>query len=92
MIQILLDARAQLETEGGEYSTSLMAACAACRLSAVRLLVSKGARTSYVRDGVAFNVLLAVKSFPAITQWLLVGRYTEGPRSLMDRRFYTHHS
>ena len=82
LICILLDAGAALELEGGEHGTPLMAACAAGHLSAVRVLVSKGAKLHYTKDGNTTRALDKAKHFPEIERWLLVGRYTEGPRLL----------
>ena len=82
LISILLDAGAALELEGGEHGTPLMGACAAGRLCAVRVLVSKGAKLHYTKDGNTIRALDKAKHFPEIERWLLVGRYTEGPRLL----------
>lgn len=79
---ILLDAGAQLELEGSEQGTPLMAACATGRLAAVKLLVARGAQTSYVKDGQLYSVLLAAKHHPEVRRWLLVGRFLEGPKLL----------
>ena len=81
-LSLLLDAGAQLELEGSEHGTPLMAACAAGRLAAVRLLVARGARTSYVKDGQTFSAFLAAKYHPEVRRWLLVGRFLEGPKLL----------
>ena len=83
LICILLDAGAALELEGGDYGTPLMAACATGHLSVVKVLVSKGAKLHYTKDGHTVRALDKVKHFPEIEHWLLVGRYTEGPRLLM---------
>ena len=82
MINLLLDAGAQLELEGSEYGTALMGPCATGRIAAVKLLVRRGARTSYVKDGRSFSALLAAKHHPDVRRWLLVGRFLEGPRLL----------
>jgi len=80
MISLLHDTGAELETEGGDYGTPLMGACAAGRLQAVKLLARKGAKMLYCNEhGRSFSALRAAKYFPEIVQWLLVGRYTEGP-------------
>ena len=53
VISLLLDAGAELEIEGGPYSTPLMGACAVGRLEAVKLLVRKGAKIlTTITDGV----------------------------------------
>ncbi len=79
-MNLLLDAGAQLEPEGSEHGTALMGACATGRLAAVKLLVARGARTSYVKDGQFYSALLAAKYHPEVRRWLLVGRFLEGPR------------
>ena len=82
MINVLLDAGAQLELEGSDHGTPLMAACATGRLATVKLLVARGARTSYVKDGQAYSAFTAAKHHPQIRRWLLVGRFMEGPKLL----------
>ena len=76
-IQLLLDAGAQLEQEGGDFGTPLMGACAIGRLSIVKLLVSKGAKTSYVKDGRVIDAFSVAKNHLAVRRWLLVGRFTD---------------
>lgn len=83
-IQILLDAGADMELEGGNHGTALMGACAAGRLSVVKLLVMKGANICYSKDGQVYSAFQTAKHFPEIRQWLLVGRYTDGPGLLTD--------
>lgn len=81
-INLLLDTGAQLEVEGSEYGTALMGACATGRLTAVRLLVARGAKTSYEKDGQCYSALLAARHHPEVRRWLLVGRFLEGPKLL----------
>ena len=84
MMTLLLEAGAQLELEGSLHGTALMMACATGRLTAVKLLVARGARTSYVNDdGILYSAFAAAKNFPLIRRWLLVGRFSEGPKLLM---------
>ncbi|KAL9072683.1 MAG: hypothetical protein Q9161_003391 [Pseudevernia consocians] len=83
-IQILLDAGADIEHEGGDHGTPLMGACAAGRLSVVKFLVMKGANICYWKDGEVYSAFQMAKHFPEIRRWLLVGRYTDGPRLLTD--------
>ena len=83
-IKLLLRAGAQLEYEGGDYGTPLMGACAAGRLSAVKLLVERGARLIYERDGITVSAIDAAKYFPEIVRWILVERFTQGPRLLLS--------
>ena len=79
----LLDAGAALELEGGDHGTPLMGACAMGRLFAVKVLVSRGAKLHYTKVGSTIRALDKARHFPEIKHWLLVGRYTEGPRLLM---------
>lgn len=81
-LKLLLDTGAQLEIEGSEYGTPLMAACATGRLAAVKVLVARGARTSYTKEGQFYGVLTAARHHPQVRRWLLVGRFLEGPRLL----------
>ncbi|KAL8886795.1 MAG: hypothetical protein Q9215_005533 [Flavoplaca cf. flavocitrina] len=73
-IDLLLDAGADLELDGSSHGTPLMGACVAGRLPAVKHLIAKGAKTSYVRDGQVFSVLTAAKLHPRVVRWLLVDR------------------
>ena len=82
MMTLLLDTGAQLEIEACEHGTALMGACATGRLASVKLLVAKGARTSYMQDGKVYSALLAAKYHPEVRRWLLVGRFVEGPKLL----------
>lgn len=88
VIDILLDAGAALDLEGGDYGTPLMGACATGRLEAVRILVLKGAKTSYTKDGELFSVLSAARLHPKVTRWLLVGRFMEGPLSIENGKVW----
>ena len=81
-INMLLDAGADLEHEGGDDGTPLMGACAFGRFAVVKLLVSKGARLCYEKDGRTISALHAARNYPKIKRWLLVARFTEGPRLL----------
>ena len=83
-IKLLLDTGAQLELEGSEHGTPLMAACATGRLAAVKVLVVRGARTSYVKDGQVISAYAAARHHPQVKRWLLVGRFLDGPKLLMD--------
>lgn len=85
LIDMLLDAGADLELLGGDHGTPLLGACAAGRLDVVKTLVRKGARTSYIEDGERFSALDAVKHYPKVVRWLLVGRFVEGPLLIEDR-------
>ena len=78
-IDMLLEVGADLELEGGDYGTPLMGACATGRLGVVKALVRKGAKTSYIKDDQVFSALAAAKHHVKVKQWLLVGRFVEGP-------------
>lgn len=82
---LLLDFGAQLEVEGSEHGTPVMAACATGRLAAVKLLVARGARTSYVRYGQVYSAFTAAKYHPKVRRWLLVDRFLKGPKLLKQR-------
>lgn len=85
MINLLLGAGGELETEGGDYGTPLVGACAAGRLQVFKLLARKGAKTFYCNEhGQSFSALRAAKHFPEIVRWLLVGRYIKGPGLLTN--------
>ncbi|CAO1599686.1 hypothetical protein XANCAGTX0491_003402 [Xanthoria calcicola] len=83
-INLLLEAGADLEQVGGEHGTPLMGACAAGRVTAVKLLVSKGAKLSYEGDDWPVSALHAARHFPEIVRWLLVERFTHGPRRILS--------
>lgn len=82
IINLLLNAGASIDKDGGPYGSPLMAACTMGRLFAVKLLISRGAQTTFVRGHQTTNVLHAARNFPDIIHWLLVGRFTEGSRLL----------
>lgn len=82
-INMLLEAGADLELEGGHHGTPLMGACAFGRLEAVKTLVRSGARICYSKDGEVFSALCKARHFPAITRWLLVDRFREGAKLFM---------
>ena len=81
-ILMLLNVGADLELEGGDHGTPLMEACAAGSFVAVKLLVSKGAKICYMKEGRRVSALDAARHFSRIVRWLLVGRFTEGPKVL----------
>ncbi|KAL8669455.1 MAG: hypothetical protein Q9168_005951 [Polycauliona sp. 1 TL-2023] len=83
-IQLLLKAGAELEHIGGEHGTPLMGACAAGRHTAVKILVSEGARLCYEGDNETVSALYAARHFPDIVRWILVERFTHGPRRILD--------
>ncbi|KAI4269415.1 MAG: hypothetical protein L6R38_007473 [Xanthoria sp. 2 TBL-2021] len=83
-ISLLLEAGAGLEQLGGEHGTPLMGACAAGRLTAVKSLVGKGARLCYEGNDGLVSALNAARHFPEIVRWLLVERFTHGPRRILS--------
>lgn len=84
VIDTLLDAGADLELEGGEYGTPLMGACAAGRLMIVKMLVLRGAKTSYVKGDRIISVMESARLHPKVIRWLLVGRFTKIPRLITN--------
>ena len=84
VIDMLIDAGADLELVGGDHGTPLMGACAMGRLKTVKALMSRGAMTSYTEDGKVVSALSMAKLHPKVTRWLLVGRFAEGPLLLED--------
>ena len=82
---ITLNIGADTEVESGEDGSPLMVACAAGRVLTVKMFVAKGARTCYTNtDGTTRGVLRAAKNHPEIREWLLGGRFREGPILLED--------
>ncbi len=81
-IDMLLEAGAALELEGGHHGTPLMGACAFGRLEAVKTLVRKGALIAYEKNGQVISALRKARHFPEVIRWLLVGRFQEGPKLL----------
>ena len=57
-----------------------MVACTIGRVSAVKLLIARGAQVTFPRGDQTTSALHAARNFPHILQWLLVGRFTGGPR------------
>ena len=84
LLDMLLEAGADLDFPGGDHGTPLMGACAAGRLEVMKTLVRKGARTSYTLDGQLFSALDAARLYPKVTRWLLVGRFVDGPLLIED--------
>ncbi|KAH8680575.1 ankyrin repeat-containing domain protein [Xylariales sp. PMI_506] len=92
-VEILLAHGADLEFEGCDAGTALMAACMAGHVHIVKYLVRAGAKVCYQRGGVGDSgagdddgkkeavvfrsALVAARKFSAITDWLLVRRWTD---------------
>ncbi|MCJ1383435.1 Ankyrin repeat domain-containing protein 44 [Xylographa soralifera] len=71
IIQLLLDTSAEIEACGGQYGTSLMAACAMGRLQAARALVANGAKLSCVdQAGVTRTAVECAKHHSELVTWL----------------------
>ncbi|KAF2143360.1 uncharacterized protein K452DRAFT_357690 [Aplosporella prunicola CBS 121167] len=77
VMELLIDAGADIEAEGCDEGTPLMAACNSGRLSVVEFLIRRGAKEAYCKDGVVYDCIGTAKHFPEIRQWILVGRYTQ---------------
>lgn len=76
MLEVLLQHRADIEFHAEMEGTPLITACAAGRLSCVKLLVRRGAAISYCKDGTVWNGVRAAERYPEIVAWLLCGRFT----------------
>ena len=77
VINLLLDTGALIDEDGGYYGSPLIAACTIGRLSAVKILILRGAQTTFTRHGKPHSPLDAAKNFTKILDWLLVGRFKE---------------
>lgn len=77
LVQILIEAGAMTNQEGGIEGTPLMGACAAGRLDVVKHLVRAGAVTQYQVQGVQVSAFTKAKLYPRIKEWLLTGRFME---------------
>lgn len=77
----LLNFGADIEVEGSSYGTPLMYACAHDWLDAVRELVRRGARITYVdQDGAYRSALTTARAFPRIVHYLIASRFWDQPR------------
>ena len=81
---ILLDLGANIEAEGCEHGTVLMAAATYGRLEIVKLLVYRGAKVYTNSEGLSRNAVFAAKSHPKIQHWLLVERYVDQFKLTVD--------
>lgn len=66
VIDILLDAGADLELGEGEPGTPLMGACGTDCRTILKTLVLGGATTSYMQDGQIFIVITAARLHPMV--------------------------
>ena len=70
-IQPLLEANADIEICWGHYGTPLGAACLAGHLEAVRYLVERGAKTSWIgSDGKLTTAMEKAKDHKHVVRWL----------------------
>ncbi|KAK2027332.1 hypothetical protein LX32DRAFT_564597 [Colletotrichum zoysiae] len=77
-VKFLLHAGCDIEIEGSEDGTALMAAANLGRIEIVKLLVYAGARIHYkTKNGGWTSAVAAAKDFPHVLDWLLTGRFTE---------------
>ena len=71
VIEVLLDAGANIESSWGDHGTALMVACSGGRLSVAQTLGSCGAKVSYTAaDDTSFSALDQAKRHPDIAKWL----------------------
>jgi hypothetical protein len=76
--ELLIQAGAMIELEGGHWGTPLMGACESGHLQTVELLVRRGAMLAYLNEnGSVVSGLVLAKHHPNVVRWLLVLRYTE---------------
>ena len=72
VLEILLDAGANIEMNWGNVGTALMAACDRGRLRIVQILVSRGAILSCPGpNGSTFNAVDRAKNHPEVVKWLI---------------------
>jgi Ankyrin repeats (3 copies) len=77
VLDLLICRGPELEIEGGEEGTPLMAACAAGRLPAIKYLIRAGAKLFYTKDGNFLTAVHAARYFPSVVRWLLAEQHTE---------------
>lgn len=83
IIELLLNAGARIDADGGVHGTAIMCACECGRLDVVRILINRGARTWDDMDGQRTSCYNLAKNYPKLQRWLLVGRFMELPWALM---------
>ncbi|KAH6659070.1 ankyrin repeat-containing domain protein [Truncatella angustata] len=79
-VKILIQYGADLEFEGCDEGTAVMAASRAGHLEVVQYLVRAGATVCYFKNGIIRSALTEGKRFDAVVQWLLVGRWMDQPQ------------
>lgn len=80
LIEVLLDAGAELEPEDWNLTTPLVLACTGGYLPTIETLVRRGALLAYAKDDQIFNGIEAAENFPNVVHWLLVGRHSSQHR------------
>jgi ankyrin repeat protein len=84
VVEVLLDAGANMETSWGDHGTALMAACSHGRLPVVQILLSRGAKASYANaDGRCFSAVDQAKPYPEIVNWLKDNLWDQGSLDLI---------
>ena len=87
VVPLLLDFGAPIDQDCGRYGSPLMAACSTGRLEAVRILIERGAHTTFIKEGKLMSPLDAARRYPDIVEWLITGRYKERPLRLTWDRY-----
>ncbi|KAI0197801.1 ankyrin repeat-containing domain protein [Astrocystis sublimbata] len=77
VIDRCLEMGAKIDFEGSSYGSALMAACANCRLKAVKHLVRRGASIVYNGEFGEASAIVMANGHVKIIAWLLVGQFTE---------------
>ncbi|KAI1121257.1 hypothetical protein F5Y10DRAFT_256692 [Nemania abortiva] len=80
IIDHCLEMGASIDFDGSSYGSALMAACANCRLKAVKHLVRRGASIVYHGEFGVTSALEMADGHKKIIAWLLVGQFTEQPK------------
>lgn len=76
-VDLLVRFGANVNVEGSDDGTPLMAACKAGHLPTVAVLVRHGAAEVYFNGEKTISAFITAENFPYIQRWLLVDRYTE---------------
>ncbi|GAW24092.1 hypothetical protein ANO14919_136720 [Xylariales sp. No.14919] len=77
VIDHCLEVGAEIDFDGSSYGSALMAACANCRLKAVKHLVRRGASIVYHGEFGLMSAIEMANGHKKIIAWLLVGQFTE---------------
>lgn len=79
-VDLLVCFGANVNVEGSDYGTPLMAACKTGHLPTVAALVRHGAAEVYFNGEKTISAFITAENFPYIQRWLVVDRYTEQPK------------